>query len=206
MSTADWYLVCFVVGLALSALSFLTGSLHLHVHLPVHLHLHVPGHFHLPAGHAPAESESLPFLNFGTVTAFVCWFGGMGYLLARHTQLNPLAKFGCSVTAGLVGAGIVFCFVARWFVRPDENLNPADFEMSGVLGRLSVPIRAGGTGELVYEQTGVRRVCGARAEDGEPLVRDAEVVVLRYEKGIAYVRSWQQVQDELQGTAHGGLR
>ena len=52
-----------------------------------------------------------------------------------------------------------------------------------------MPIRAGGTGELIYSQEGTRRVAGARSEDGAAIPKGAEVVVTRYEKGIAYVRA-----------------
>jgi hypothetical protein len=77
-----------------------------------------------------------------------------------------------------------------------EYLDPADFEMVGVLGKLSVPIREGGTGELMYSQMGTRRVCGARSDDGAALLKGAEVVVTRYEKGIAYVRLWEELTNE----------
>jgi hypothetical protein len=63
--------------------------------------------------------------------------------------------------------------------------------MVGVLGRLSIPIRAGGTGELIFSQEGTRRVSGARAEGGVAIPKGAEVIVTRYEKGIAYVRPWE---------------
>ena len=84
-----------------------------------------------------------------------------------------------------------------------EFLDPADFEMVGVLGKLSVPIRDGGTGELIYSQMGTRRVCGARSDDGAVLTKGAEVVVTRYEKGIAYVHPWSELSGELDvaGTA-----
>src|SRR6266542_4035941 len=63
----------------------------------------------------------------------------------------------------------------------------------GHLGRVTVPIRAGGTGEIVYSQAGTRRSAGARSEDGTVVPRGSEVVVTRYEKGIAYVRSWEEL-------------
>ena len=75
----------------------------------------------------------------------------------------------------------------------EEALDPADYDMVGVLGKLSMPIRAGGTGELIYSQDGTRRVAGARSEDGAPIAKGAEVVVTRYEKGIAYVRPWEEL-------------
>jgi hypothetical protein len=74
-------------------------------------------------------------------------------------------------------------------------MDPADYEMVGVLGRICSPIREGGTGELIYSQDGARKVSGARSEDGVAIAKGTEVVVTRYEKGIAYVRPW----DELAG-------
>src|ERR1035437_2006363 len=67
MTWAMFHLVCFLVGVTLSVLSFLGGSFH----LP---HLHV--HLHLPHGSAHAGvGGDMPFLNFGTITAFLPWFG-----------------------------------------------------------------------------------------------------------------------------------
>ena len=76
-------------------------------------------------------------------------------------------------------------------------MDPADYEMTGVLGRISIPIREGGTGEIIYSQAGTRRTCGARAEDGGVIAKGTEVVVTRYDKGIAYVRLWSEMSGEL---------
>jgi hypothetical protein len=59
-----------------------------------------------------------------------------------------------------------------------------------------VPIRVEGTGELIYSQAGTRRSCGVRAEDGSAIAKGTEVVVTRYEKGIAYVRLWSEMAGE----------
>jgi len=73
-----------------------------------------------------------------------------------------------------------------------------------VLGKLSVPVREGGTGELIYSQAGTRRVCGARSDNGCALLKGSEVVVTRYEKGIAYVRPWSEMSGELDETNANG--
>jgi hypothetical protein len=65
-----------------------------------------------------------------------------------------------------------------------------------VLGRTCVSIREGGTGEIIYTQMGTRRVCGARSEDGSAIAKAAEVVVTRYDKGIAYVRLWSEMSGD----------
>ena len=41
---------------------------------------------------------------------------------------------------------------------------------------------------------GALRSAPARSEDGEPIQKQEEVYVVRYEKGIAYVRKWDEVQ------------
>jgi len=199
MTWADFYLVCFVVGFFLSVVIFLTGGLRLHF---PHFHGHLPGHTHV--GHAPAAhghgtthhgAQISPF-NMITLTAFLAWFGGTGYLLARHSTMWFFGALIVSVLSGIGGAAIIYLFLTRVLTSDDESLDPADFEMVGVLGKLSVGIRAGGTGELIYSQAGTRRVCGARAEDSTGILKGTEVVVTRYERGIAYVRRWSEISGE----------
>jgi membrane protein implicated in regulation of membrane protease activity len=98
---------------------------------------------------------------------------------------------------GFIGASIIFFFVAKVLMRYDSHLNPADYDMVGVLGTVTVPIREGGTGEIVFSQEGARRCTGARSDNAGPISKGTEVVVTRYERGIAYVQRW----DELSGAA-----
>ena len=66
--------------------------------------------------------------------------------------------------------------------------------MAGVLAQVSDSIRASdGIGEIIYSQTGARRAAAARSEDGHAIERGVEVVVIRYERGIAYVRRWDDL-------------
>jgi membrane protein implicated in regulation of membrane protease activity len=205
MTWADFYLVCFVVGFFLSVLIFLGGGTRLH--LP-HVHFHLPGfHGHGMAGHAPVTGSHAaggtnggggqvsPF-NLITLTAFLAWFGGTGFLLARHSTLWFFTALIVSLLSGTGGAAIIYLFLSRVLSSPDEELDAADFEMVGVLGKLSVQIRLGGTGELIYSQAGTRRVCAARSDDGSAILKGTEVVVTRYERGVAYVRTWSEIAGE----------
>jgi hypothetical protein len=103
---------------------------------------------------------------------------------------------GIALASGLVGGGIVFLFLGKVLTSEEENMDPADYQMVGVLGRTSMPIREGGTGEIIYSQAGTRRTCGARSEDGIAIAKGVEIVVTRYEKGIAYVRLWTEMSGE----------
>lgn len=217
MTWSDFYLVCFAVGFCFSFFSFIFGSHRMgRLHLP-HFHGHAGGHFpvaHGPMAHGPgtpipagngvaratgtrvAHSSVSPF-NPPSMAAFLAWFGGAGYLLTRFSALWVGLALTLSVIAGLTGGTIIFLFMSRVLMSDQEFLDPADFYMVGVLGKLSMPIREGGTGELIYSQAGTRRVSGARSEDASAIEKGTEVVVTRYEKGIAYVRPWSELAGEL---------
>jgi membrane protein implicated in regulation of membrane protease activity len=78
-------------------------------------------------------------------------------------------------------------------IRHDEELNPADYDMIGMLGTLSSNIRLSGTGEMIFSQAGSRRAAPARSDDGVEIAKGTEVVVTRYERGVAYVRPWEEL-------------
>jgi hypothetical protein len=218
---SDFYLICFAIGFCFSFFSFVFGGARFgRLHLP---HIHAHGAPHLPVAHGPvthgptvghgpatahgpatsnapdaqaAQSSGVSPFNFVTLTAFLAWFGGTGYLLMRFSAIWVGFGLLLSVMSGLLGGGIIFLFLSRVLISGEENMDPADYEMVGVLGKLCVSIREGGTGELLYSQMGTRRVCGARSEDGSAIAKGGEVVVTRYERGIAYVRMWSEISGE----------
>jgi len=189
MSWETFYFFCFCVGFLVSAVSFLAGAGH-------HLHIHLPKGLHGHASHGPGGkgSQASP-INIGTVAAFLAWFGGTGYLLSRYSSIWALLALGLAVISGLGGAAAVFWFLFKVLLKHDRDLDPADFEMVGVLGRLSSTVREGGTGEMIYSQDGVRRAASARSEDGRPIAKGVEVVITRYDRGIAYVRAWDEISE-----------
>ena len=190
MTWSDFYLTCFLLGFGLSALALVAGTTHLHLpHLHVHHGIHIPG---------SAHGSQLPWFNFGTIAAFLAWFGGTGYLLEHYYHVWVVVAIVVATLSGLGASSLVFLFLAKVLMADDQPLDPADYDMVGVLGRTSIPIRSGGTGEVVYTQGGTRHVAGARSEDGAAIAKGAEVIVTRYEKGLAYVRRWEDPAEEPQ--------
>jgi hypothetical protein len=165
-----------------------------------HAATHAPAASGAKAGgvrtHAGGRGGSVSPLNPPTLAAFLAWFGGTGYLLTRYSALWVGFELLLSIAVGLIGGAIVFLFLSKVLMAVDEEMDPADYEMVGVLGRLSSSIREGGTGEMIYSQAGTRRVCGARSEDGGAIAKGVEVVVTRYDKGIAYVQLWEELSNE----------
>jgi len=188
MSWETFYFFCFCVGFLCSLVSFLAGTTHLHLHLPRGLHVH-------GAHGAGGKGSSQSPVNFGTIAAFLAWFGGVGYLLSRYSNIWAVVALALSLLSGLAGSAAVFWFLFKVLLKHDRDLDPADYEMVGVLGRLSTRVLENGTGEMIFSQNGVRRAASARSEDGRPIARGAEVVVTRYEHGIAYVRPWDEMSE-----------
>jgi hypothetical protein len=203
MITFDWetiYLTCFGVGLVLSLLAFLSGFGHLHFgHIRMHFGHHHGGvrgaSFKAGVRHAAQMSP----LNGFSVVAFLCWFGGTGYLLHHGSALSNALVLLCSVLSGLAGASVVFWFLSRVLLAREKTLEPADTDIVGMVGRLSGGIPKGGAGEMLYSQNGARWSVVARTEDGEAIERGAEVIVMRRAKGVAYVRRWDEFAHGLLG-------
>lgn len=213
MTLETFYLICFIAGFLFSVFSFLSGFTRVHFHVP---HAHGAGgvghgghggfhgthgangtHGHGGTAHHGSHGKVMkgghfPFINPMTMAAFLTWFGGVGYL-TEHRHWVLLTGLGVATLAGLAGASIVFWFVAKVLMAEDYTMDPADYEMVGVLGRICSGIRENGTGELLYVQMGQRRVCAARSEGGEALSKGEEVVVTKYERGVAYVRRWDDL-------------
>jgi len=196
MTWSDFYLLCFLVGLSLSVISFLSGAMHLHLPFKMHLPFHIGHHGGAGAsgagGNAGHGGFHLSRFNALTVLAFLAWFGGTGYLLTKHSRLVALASLGIAVASGLAAAWIVFRFMSRLLQNSEGHMNEWDYRHEGSIGKVSMTIPAGGTGEVIFEQHGVRRSAGARSESGAALEKGAEVVISRYEKGIAYVQRWDE--------------
>jgi membrane protein implicated in regulation of membrane protease activity len=202
MTMDTFYLICFGVGLVLSVAFFLGGFAHLH---PGHLH---SGHsalaHHGTGAHssgAHGGSRGLSAVNGFTLTAFLCWFGGAGYLLHRYSIFVAPLVLLLSVVSGVFGAALLWAILFKVLLPRERVLNSEDTEMTGVLAKVSDSIRSnGGIGEILFLQTGARRSSAARSDDGRTIERGTEVVVIRYERGIAYVRPWAELEgDPLNG-------
>jgi hypothetical protein len=212
MTWATFYLICFLVGLMLSAVSLLGGMGHFggHIHIPHAPHVHLPAAGHVPQAHIPhagpaggaaarggsGVGSSVPWWNGFSIMVFLCWFGAAGYLLTRYGTFVAGVVLLLAAVFGVIGGGIVFLFLAKVLMPHERELTADETAVTGVVGRVTAPIRPQGIGEIVYEQLGARKSAPARSEDGTPISKQEEVFVVRYEKGIAYVRRWEEVLED----------
>jgi len=194
MSWSDFYLFCFLIGFSLSAISFLAGAVHLHLPFKMHWPFHLAHHGGAvgKGGAIGKGSAHLSWFNAATVLAFLAWFGGTGYLLTKHSILVGVACLSVAVAAGLLAGWLVYRFMYILVRNTDAHMNEWDYRHEGSVGTVSITIPSDGTGEVIFEQHGVRRSAGARSDNASSIERGAEVVISRYEKGIAYVKKWDE--------------
>lgn len=139
------------------------------------------------------NTGSVSAVNFQTIVAFLMGFGGVGYLATRFGLLFYIIAFPLAIAGGVAVATLIFRFM-RFLKRGELPMAPTSYV--GLVGTLTLGIRQGGTGEMVYTQHGSRQVTAARSESGVPIPSGQEVVVLRYEKGVAYVQLWSEFKDQ----------
>jgi len=190
-----------VAGLLLSLVSLVGGMGHIHFH-----GFHLPHGTHAPHLHgggsasgAGRGSATVPWWNAFSIMVFLCWFGAAGYLMTRYGTLVASAVFMLAALCGLLGGAVVFWFLAKVLLPHERELTADETAVAGAVGRVSASIRAGGTGEILYEQMGARRSVPARVDPesgtGVSIARGEEVFVVRYEHGIAYVRRWEDLPE-----------
>lgn len=193
MTWSDFYLFCFLVGFSLSVLSFLAGAVHIHLpvkwHLPFHLGHHGGGLAKGSLHKGGSSGVQISWFNASTIMAFLAWFGGAGYLLVRYSHFLVVAILAIAAIAGLFAGWVIFKFMVK---LNDAPMTSEERRVEGALGTISMPIREEGTGEIIFPVDGVRRCAGARSSDGKAIEKGTEVVIERYEKGIAYVKRWEE--------------
>jgi hypothetical protein len=204
------FVFCFVFGVAMSLLSLALGALHggdsSHSLGGDHGHLHLGGESvgadaggHGGGGHGgelasadggDAQVGHVSPFNLQTITAFLAFFGGSGWVLYGSVGVAPALALIVATVVGVAGGGVVFWFLVKVLIAGQRFMDPAASRMEGTVARVSIAIRADGTGEIVFSRDGTRRSEGARSATGQAIPEGTEVVIVRYERGLAYVEPW----------------
>lgn len=177
-------------------------ALHTDVHVPhadahgLHAEAQGPhadgqGQASVQRGGNGSSSSSLPLLNASSLLGGLTWFGAVGYVLLKLADWALAAV----VVGALLGGALAWYLIARFIgllLRGEREMDPADYRLEGTLGRVTVGIPAGGTGEVVYSKAGTRRSAAARALGGAPIAHGTEVVITAYVDGFATVQPWTE--------------
>jgi hypothetical protein len=143
----SFYLICFSLGLVLSILSVLGGFAHLHIG---RIHIGHLAHGHTHHG-AARQGSGLSAVNGFTIMAFLCWFGGTGYLLHHFSIFVAPLVVLLAALGGFAGAAILWVTLFKLLLPHERILTSEETEMAGVLAHVSDAIRDGnGVGEIIF--------------------------------------------------------
>ena len=171
------FAICFFVGLVLTVLiTFFGGDF-----------------FEFHADNGGAHGHGGPsFFNLSSILAGLTVFGGIGYMLNQVGMTSVLLILLIAIVAGLFVGWLFFLLYAKVIYKHDHSMKESDFDLSGQLGKLSVPINGKGTGEMMFVMHGTTRSISVRSENGESIPKGTKVVVLNMNKGIATVTRFNQ--------------
>jgi membrane protein implicated in regulation of membrane protease activity len=145
-----------------------------------------------PSLWASISDTLLGALNVYGVLMFLLIFGLVGYV--AHALLSWGVLFVILLPL-LVGVGCAIGLTTLLhvvFATSEETVLTADdARLEGRMGTVTMAIRPGGVGEVIFtRKAGGRQSVGARSATGELIGSGSEVVILEYQNGIASVQSW----------------
>ena len=142
----DWlsslFLGAFLFGLLFCLASMLLGLGqfgHGHFGLPLHGSEGSGGGSAAHGGHSGHISADISPWNLIGLTAFVAWFGGVGYLALAGWQLAAWTSLLLAAAAGLAGWWLVFLFLSRVLAKGEKSMDPDDYRLEARSPELPFP-------------------------------------------------------------------
>lgn len=144
-----------------------------------------------------AVSRPSPHMNLPALAALMVSFGAVGYLLVRNSGLSALTTgfvSGGSGVAGWIGMSLL---MAKWALRVAPSAHDEAEEFQGHLALVVDAISSSSVGSIRYERNGEQHLAPARGLEEQDLPVGAEVVIDRFDEGVAVVEDWASVEQRL---------
>ncbi len=149
---------------------------------------HAGGVGHGDAYSGPAEAEPvIAPLSPATISVFLTTFGGIGIITTTLFHMKLLLSLPVSLASGVLVAGFVLILFYHLFTKIQASSETKMTEVVGLTGEVTVPIPAGGLGEVAYICRGARLVGPARADGSNSFPRHAAVRIARRVGSTLYV-------------------
>jgi len=154
-------------------------------------HVHVHGTSHATKGAVSNNLSLFAFINPMSIALFLLGFGFFGYVFHHTADLIFPLTITFALLGGLVVAALLLALIGRVFGNSEGETVQDVSDRVGTLGKVSMTIREGSIGEVLYVSPGgMRKSVPARSVKGQRLERDQEVVIVNYQSGIAEVDTW----------------
>jgi membrane protein implicated in regulation of membrane protease activity len=133
----------------------------------------------------------LQAINITTALIFLFGFGLLGYMLHNVAHIGDIVTLFLAILTGVASAIGLNAVLLRLVGEETGRLSIGSSELPGRIACVSMPVRSGGVGEIIYlGDNGSRHSVGARSTDGNAIERDTDVVIVEYTDGIAIVQKW----------------
>ena len=142
-------------------------------------------------------SRPAPHLNLPALAAFLGLFGAVGYLVLRNSSSGSLETSAIALASG-VGGWLGMTFVmAKWALKPGTNAHDEAEEIQGQPAVVVDPVGSERPGSIRYHKDGRDHETPARSLTSQNLPRGTDVVIDRFEDGVAFVEDWASVEQRL---------
>lgn len=147
---------------------------------------------------ATEVTRPAPYLNLPGVAALLVALGAVGYLLVRNSSLQSFSIGVIALVAGALGWVGMTILMAKWALRPEAAGGHGDAdEIQGQPGVVTVSIGVNEAGAVRYSHLGHSHEVPARNIDAEELPAGTEIVIDRFDGGVAIVEKWASVEKRL---------
>lgn len=168
--------VCFFTGALFTVLSFLLGRLLDFADFDGDLDLD---------GDMPGLTVSP--LKPIVIVSFITVFGGVG-LMTEQAGLSPTLMLLVALGAAVIVAWGIYRFVVVPLYRAQNTSSVSQQELIGRTATISLRIKNDGFGSIAYVVNGNSYNAPAKSVDGTDIERGAEVVIVRLERNVYYVK------------------
>ena len=128
-------------------------------------------------------------------------FGLTGVLLTRVTTVDVGVRTGVAAIVAIAAATGAVVVIRRWARASDAAPLPAEddprFALQGLPAHVTRALGGGIDGEIEYQVDGVRQCTAAVSIDRQPIAVGVEVVIDRVDRGVAWVESWDAVEQRM---------
>ena len=131
--------------------------------------------------------DGFDFLHPMTLVSAVTLFGGIGLMLTKYTSNSEIAVGIISGTGAALFAVLIFFIYVKPMKNTESSIGYSMAELVGRPGEVTIPIPAGGYGEVEVRFGSQKTYQIAAAYDDVDIPSGTHVIVVEVREGTAYV-------------------
>lgn len=140
-------------------------------------------------------SFQFPSISPFTIASFITGFGAAGIIANLAFNVSAVISLLWAAVGGIMVGGAMQFFFGAVLLKSQGSSEVRMAQIKGVEAEVTVPIPGDSNGQIAFVTQGRRVTYGARSVDGAPIVRGAQVEIIRIVGGTAVVRPIVEEQD-----------